>query len=273
MKKESICRAEQMTAGYQGPAVIHEVSFDIRSGEILGILGPNGAGKSTIIRTLTGLLPLEKGSVLLAGRDRKNLKEKEQARILAVVPQSINTFFSYTVRQMVEMGRYPLLGPLSPLKSDDIRIIEKSMKTADVHDLSDRPVDQLSGGEMQRVLLARALAQDTPLILLDEPTSHQDLRHQILMFNTIREQCRHHGKGVLCILHDMNLAAEYCDRLILLHHGRIVASGTPEEIIRNDVIRPLYGQEIDVRLNPHSGAPMIVFNRKQSNNSPLENQP
>jgi iron complex transport system ATP-binding protein len=253
--------AHGLVAGYGSRPVLRGLGLRLGPGALLGVVGPNGSGKSTLIRALTGRLPLREGSVLVGGRPVSALEGPALAREIAVVPQATPLHFAYTVREVVAMGRYARRGPFLPLSREDHDWIDRALDWTDTTALQHRPAAELSGGELQRVILARALAQDTPLLLLDEPTAHLDLGHQLDTFELLGRLCRTEGKTVLCVSHDLNLSAEFFEHLVLLSEGRIHAEGPPSEVITGDHLRAVYGASVVIRPNPYSGRPVIVVNR------------
>ena len=249
---------ENLSAGYGQRAVLRDVSLCLKRGEVLGIIGPNGCGKSTLVKTIAGFLPKMGGRISICGDDVATLMRDEMARRLGVVPQQHGLLFSFTVRELVEMGRYPHRGSLSPMGEDDRRIIDNAIRDADMEALADREADHLSGGEIQRMFIARALAQQTEILLLDEPNTHLDLAHQEQVFSILKSFAKNREIGVMCVLHDMNLASEFCDRIILLSNSTIAAEGEPAEIITPEMIGRYYGVKVQVHPNPVSGKPMLI---------------
>lgn len=250
-----------LVSGYAGTPVLHQIELELRRGELVGILGPNGSGKSTLIRTLAGLIPILSGEVRLEGRPLASWSRRGQARRVAMVSQVFPLQFSFPVDELVEMGRYPHSGPLSRPTPRDREVVATAMRQTDIIHLARRPADELSSGELQRVIVARALAQEPVALLLDEPTSHLDLHHQLRIFELLRQFCRENRIGVLCALHDVNLAAEYCDRILLLRKGVVVAEGAAEAVITPAQLRDVYAVDADVAVNPHSLRPMMVLHR------------
>ncbi len=250
--------ADRITAGYGGEPVLHQVSMTLREGELVGLIGPNGCGKSTLLRCLSRTLRVGSGSVRLDGRDIMAWPPKETAQRLAFVPQQEPALFEFTVRDLVLMGRHPHLERWKSETERDYKIVMQALADADILHLADRPVTQLSGGEHRRVLLARALAQQTPLLLLDEPTAHLDVTHQVELLNLVRRQTRSQGQGALAALHDLNQAAEFCDRLLLMHGGRIVAQGAPEAVLTAANLRAAYNADGQIGCNPVTGRPMLL---------------
>lgn len=243
------------------PPVLSKFSLDVRPGLFLGIVGPNGSGKSTLIRALSRALRPSQGTVLLDEADLyTGLSARDAARAIAVVPQDTAVSLDFSVREVVRMGRAPHLPrrPFATETAQDEQIVSEAMQAARVENLAGRAVTTLSGGERQRVLFARALAQQPDVILLDEPTAHLDLRHQTETLTLARDLAHGQGKAVLAVLHDVNLAAAFCDCLVLLHAGQIVAQGTPEEVLTAENLQAVYGARVWIRRHPASGRPLIL---------------
>lgn len=238
--------------------VLKSVSFDVKEGEFLGIIGPNGSGKSTLIRTLAGVLKPSAGSVLLKGREVSRIPRKELAGMLAVVPQDSPVAFDFTVVEVVLMGRSPYMGRYQLESDEDMGITANAIKRANLSDLANRNVGTLSGGERQRVMVARALAQQSEIIFLDEPTAHLDINFQVEVLHLVKREITENHKTGVVVLHDLNLAAEFCDRLIMLRDGEIYASGTPDEVITVENVRRVYGTAVWIRKHPTSGRPYVL---------------
>jgi iron complex transport system ATP-binding protein len=247
-----------VSAGYGSSTVIRRVSLSAPPGEVTGLIGPNGSGKTTVIRVASRGLRPRSGSVLVRMEDPYRLSAKRAARLVGVVPQDVAPAFSYSVLEMVLMGRSPYLSAWGGGRADDWELTRRAMAAANVQHLADRPMEELSGGERQRVLLAQALAQDTPVVLLDEPTTHLDLRHVLDILSLVRDLARGEGKAVLAIFHDLNLASAYCDRIYALDAGIVVASGAPGTVITSDLVRDVFGVEADVSPAGAAGRPSVV---------------
>lgn len=228
------------------------------TGEFVGLIGTNGSGKSTLLRVLSGASSPQAGDVRLDGESLTRIARRELARRLAFLPQQESAAFDFTAREVVLMGRYPHHSRFHGDTETDYDIVARALADADALPLADRPITQLSGGEHRRVLLARALAQQTPLLLLDEPTAHLDIAHQIELMTLIRARTQTGNLGALAALHDLNQAAEFCDRLILLAGGRILAQGSPEEVIQSANLRAAYGADGQVGRNPVTGRPFLL---------------
>jgi iron complex transport system ATP-binding protein len=250
--------AREISAGYGSDDVLHAIRLELGVGEFVGLIGPNGSGKSTLLRVLSRILPARKGSVLLDEKSLTAWSSLEIARRLAFVPQQEPALFEFTVRDVVLMGRYPYRTGYRTDAKRDWAVVERALIDADVRTLADRPITQLSGGEHRRVLLARALAQQTPFLLLDEPTAHLDVTHQVELMGLVRQLTCDRGVGALAALHDLNQAAEFCDRLILISAGRIIDQGSPERVICQDNLRHAYGAEAQIGRNPITDRPLIL---------------
>jgi iron complex transport system ATP-binding protein len=255
-----LLHAQQVTAGYGADPVLHSVTLSVRSGDFVGLIGPNGCGKSTLLRALSGILRPRSGEVTLRGRQLRDLSPREIAREMAFVPQAESAAFDFSVHDVVLMGRHPHHGRGRSWNAGDYEHARQALIAADILHLADRPITQISGGEHRRALVARALAQDAPLLLLDEPTAHLDITHQAELLELVRDLTRRTDApvGALAALHELNQAAEYCDRLVLMSAGRVAADGPPEEVLRADLLRHVYGAEAQIGLNPITGRPMIL---------------
>jgi iron complex transport system ATP-binding protein len=251
-------RIENLSFGYEDEPIIRGLSFEVEEGEVLGIIGPNGSGKTSLLRLLSGVLRPWSGRVSFRGRDLRRMRRREIARRVAVVPQQSVITFPFTVREIVLMGRAPYLGMFQSESRADFEIAERAMDYTDTLRLADRRVDELSGGELQRVIIARALAQEPEAMLLDEPTSHLDLKHQVEIFDLIKRLNAESGMTFVVVLHDLNLAGEYCDRLLLLKEGQTFRMGRPKEVITAEAIKETYGVNALVTQNPVTHAPHVI---------------
>jgi iron complex transport system ATP-binding protein len=248
----------EVTAGYGGPPAIQAVSLEVEPGRITGLIGPNGAGKTTVVRVASRGLRPARGSIRVAGVDPYSVSARQAARLVAVVPQALSPVFSFTVLEMVMLGRSPYQGPLGAGSAADWRAVRWAMRAANVQHLADRPIDELSGGERQRVFLAQALAQDAPVLLLDEPTTHLDLRHVVEILSLVRGLARREGNAVLAIFHDLNLAAASCDRIVALSAGSVVADGRPSDVLTRSLVAEVFGVEAEVGTSDLTGRPSIL---------------
>lgn len=258
---EPVLRLEDVTAGYGPCAVLGGVSLDVRRGELLGILGPNGCGKTTLLRVASGVHRPQSGRVLLEGRDVAVLGAREVARRIAVLPQETSPVFPVSVLETVLLGRLPWHAGFAFEGEEDLERAEAALAEVDALPLRDRELTALSGGERQRVLLARALCQGGDVLLCDEPTAHLDLRHQASVFRCLRT-LRDGGRAVVVVTHDLDLAAQACDRLAILATGRLLAVGPPREVLTGAAVAGAFGVEAEVRLDA-DGVPHVV--RKLAN--------
>ena len=237
--------------------VLRDISLKVRKGEFWGILGPNGAGKTTLMNLIDGIIQPWEGVIRIGGKPVGEMKRREIAKLIAVVPQDAALVFPMTVEEVVLMGRTPHLGKFEFESKNDLEVARAAMEATDILPLSARLIQSLSGGERQRVLLARALAQQPEVLLLDEPTSSLDIAHQLSAFEMIRSLSGAAGLTVLAATHDMNLASLYCDRIALLHEGNFYSRGTPEEALTEKGIKEVYGVNVFVDRHPLTGLPRI----------------
>jgi iron complex transport system ATP-binding protein len=230
--------------------VLSEVDLALHSGELVGLIGPNGAGKTTLLRALARLLPARSGQVLLDGHNIWRLSPRQTARRIGRVPQSANVAWPYRVEHVVRMGRYPHLNWLAPFSPRDAVAVRNALSRLQLLPLRDRPLSSLSGGEQQRVLIARALAQEPNVLLLDEPIANLDINHQLQVLALVRTLVWEQRLAVLLAIHDLELAARYCDRLILLDQGRVAAIGQPTEVLQDHTLRTTFRVEAQLYRNP-----------------------
>ena len=247
-----------LSVNYHTRPILREVSLDVRASEVLALVGPNGAGKSTLIRAVSGVTPIAAGTIRLDGADVLRMNPSERARAIAVVPQSVNLPEAFTVAEIVLMGRTPYLSMWGSETQRDCQIAWEAMCRTDVEHLADRRAGEISGGERQRAVIARALAQEPRVLLLDEPTVHLDLKHQVEVLELARDLARAHGLAVLATLHDLNQAALYADSVALLAEGRIVASGAPREVFASGSLSAAFGVPVAISTHPIHGTPLVV---------------
>jgi iron complex transport system ATP-binding protein len=250
-------KIENLSVEYGSRRILHEISLSVQSGEILALIGPNGAGKSTLIRAASGVIPFS-GNVRTNGDTFHSLTPIQRARYVAVVPQAISLPPAFTVWETVLMGRTPHLGFLGQTSRADEELARRALERVHADNLSERRVGELSGGESQRVLLARALCQSTPILLLDEPTAHLDLQYQVSLLELVRKLVREDNLAVLVALHDLNLAARYADRVALMVAGKITALGTPCEVLTPELISHAYCLPVEVVEHPLAGGPLVL---------------
>jgi iron complex transport system ATP-binding protein len=242
--------------------VLQDVSFQVGKGEFIGVIGPNGSGKTTLLKILYRLLSPQKGGILYELVPLKKMSRKDIAKKIAVVPQETYPLFPFRVIEIVLMGRSPYLGHLMFESERDLEIAKKAMEWTETLPISDRPIDELSGGERKRVFITRALVQEPEVILLDEPTVNLDIHHQIEFLDLILRLNRERGLTIIMASHDLNLASEFCDRLILLQKGGIYKIGSPGEVITRENIGRVYGCGVWVDQNPVSGMPRVSLLKK-----------
>ena len=250
-------RAQDLRFGYRRGQVLDGVSLDVNEGELLGLVGPNGAGKSTLLRCMYGALRPQ-GCVTLLGKDLFGMRRREIAQLIGVVPQQCVPAFPVSVEQFVGMGRFAREPFLGGATEADRAVVARCLDEMNIAAIAGRPVDELSGGEFRRVLLAQALAQEPSLLLLDEPTQQLDLLHVLEVMEFAREFVRRGGTAGVVVLHDLSLAARYCDRIALLHRGRIVAMGSAETVLTADHLRLAYSVDASVQQCPATGALQVV---------------
>ena len=251
-------KIEGLSVSYGARKVLHAVSLEVQSGQVLALIGPNGAGKSTLLRAVSGVIPVQAGKVLADGADLLALPAMQRARHLAVVPQAVSMPPAFTVWETVLLGRTPYLNFLGQISEKDAQIARLALQRVDALDLAERRVGELSGGEQQRVLLARALAQSTPILLLDEPTVHLDLQHQVSLMETISSLAHNDHLAVLVALHDLNLAARYAERVALLVAGEVSAAGSPRQVLTPELISAAYHLPVRVVPHPFADVPLVL---------------
>jgi iron complex transport system ATP-binding protein len=251
-------RIESLSVNYGPRRILHDVSLNVQSGEVLALIGPNGGGKSTLIRAVSGVIAIASGHVRTNGDDFAALSTIQRARYVATVPQAVSLPPAYTVWETVLFGRTPYLGFLGQPSQKDDEIARQSLSRVNALPFAERRVGELSGGEQQRVLLARALCQTTPILLLDEPTAHLDLQYQVNLLELVRELAHRDNLAVLIALHDLNLAAHYADRIALMVAGQIKAVGKPEEVLKPELIADAYCLPVQVVKHPFLDIPLVL---------------
>ena len=248
----------RLSAGYGSRLALRGIDLDLAAGEILAVIGPNGAGKSTLIKVLSGVLAPSGGDILFDETPASGLSTRERARRTAVVPQGGYLPPQFTVRQTVLLGRTPYLGWLGTPRPADQIAVRDALQWAHLTDLADRSIEALSGGEQQRVLLARALAQEAPVLLLDEPTTFLDLQHQALFLTLVRRTAREKHRAVLMVMHDLNLAGRYADRIALLVEGSLQAAGSPAQVLTAANLERAFATPVRVLVDEVDGSRIVV---------------
>ncbi|MFT4012606.1 MAG: ABC transporter ATP-binding protein [Paracoccus sp. (in: a-proteobacteria)] len=250
--------AESLTLGYGGRQVLRDFSLEFPAGQVTTILGPNGCGKSTLLRALGRLAAPQSGRVTFEGQDLRAQNTRALARRIAILPQSPLAPEGVTVADLVRRGRTPWRGFLAPWRPEDQAACAEALAAVQMQDLAERPLNQLSGGQQQRAWIALVLAQATPWLLLDEPTSFLDLVHQLDVLRLLRRRNRETGLTVISVLHDLNLAARFSDRLVLLGPQGLVASGAPDRVVTEANLRAAFGLQAQVHPDPVTGTPMVI---------------
>jgi len=249
--------ARSVVAGYGGATVLHGCDLRVNGGEVVCVVGPNGAGKSTLLRVLAGLLRPRTGGVFVDDIDVATLTRSKLARRIAVVPQLLETLFPFAVREIVALGRTSRLGLLGGISDRDTAVIGEALAAMELEGLADRRIDTLSGGERQRTVLAMALAQEADVLLLDEPTTHLDLAHQVAILERVRDLARERKIVCVAVLHDLNLAAAFATRVVIVDGGRIIDDGSPEAVLTQSSLVAVFGD----RLRVLAGSPPVVLPR------------
>jgi iron complex transport system ATP-binding protein len=251
---------QQVSGGYSGESVLTDISFEVERGELFGILGPNGSGKTTLLKMLSGILPIQQGEILIRGKSLQEYGVKQLAQIVAVLSQQSSQSFSFSVKETVSLGRYAhQKGLFQAWSKEDEEIVQRVMNRTGVASIQNKNIQELSGGEKQRVFLAQALAQEPEILLLDEPTNHLDLSYQKELLDLLKQWTSEKGLTVISIFHDLNLAGLYCDRLLLLEKGTIHINDIPNEVLREERIRDVYHTDIQKHPHPKVAAPQMVL--------------
>jgi iron complex transport system ATP-binding protein len=252
-------RLQNIKLAYDTRVVLEDISLGVSTGELVGIIGPNGCGKSTLIKGITKVMPLKNGQVYIDDRDIAVMPQDRMARLIAVVPQHAALPAGFTAFEVVLMGRTPHLGFLGHERHNDLLIARQAMEITNTWGLAERRVGELSGGERQRLTIARALTQQPQVILLDEPTSHLDINYQIETLELVSSLCRENGLAILAAMHDLNLASQYCDRIIMLNKGMIYAEGNASEVVTSHNVKAVYGADVCISAHPLNHLPVTLI--------------
>ncbi|AFK07826.1 ABC transporter [Mesotoga sp. HF07.pep.5.2.highcov] len=250
---------EGLHFSYGKEEVLRGIDLHLKNGEVLGVLGPNGSGKSTLMSVICGIRKNWSGKISVMGDNLRGLSTKKLARIVSYIPQSFEPSFDLKVETIVSFGRNPHLNGLGNMTNEDYRIIEESMRLTEVYEFKDRPFSTLSGGEKQRVIIAKALAQEGKILLMDEFTTHLDPGHARRVGKIATDLVRAKGLSAIAIFHDINQAVEISDRLLFINNGRVIASGKVWDIVTPEIISLVYGLKSRIMENPISGLPLVVF--------------
>jgi len=256
---DELVKVSNLWAGYHNNVVIKGISFEIWKGDFLGIIGPNGSGKSTLLRLMTKVLAPRSGNVLFEGRDIGDIGLKEFCRKVSFVPQDTIINFSFSVEEIVLMGRIPHLRRMQFETRKDLSMARNALSLTDTLHIKEKEINEISAGERQRVIIAKALAQEPVLLFLDEPTSHLDIGHQVQILDLLKKLNKEQNLTVVMVMHDLNLASEYCSRILLLNDGTAFKDGTPEEVLTYQNIESIYKTVVVVKKNPISSKPYIVL--------------
>lgn len=256
---ENLLGINNLSGGYHRERVVNNICLEIKKGDFLGIIGPNGSGKTTLLRLASRILPPQEGSISFKGKDISLMPRKEFCKLVAFVPQDTLINFSFTAFEIVLLGRIPHLKRLQTETKNDIKIAQNSLFLTDTAGLKDKFIDELSAGERQRVMIAKALAQEPVLLLLDEPTSHLDIGHQIQILDLLKNLNQSKNLTIVMVLHDLNLAGEYCNRIVLLDKGSVMKTGSPEEVLTYENIEAVYKTVVVVDKNPINSKPYVLL--------------
>lgn len=254
----SIMNVRDLSFSYGKNRVLNNVSMDFFQGTFYGIIGPNGCGKSTLLKNLYGYLSPETGNVTIGGKDISKMNAKERSRQIAYVPQETTPGFDFSVFEMVAMGRNPYHGTMSSLNSKDLARIREAMVDTSTLELAEKNINELSGGEKQRAILARAFAQDSDIILMDEPVSMLDINHQVEIMDLAKSLADKKSKTIVCVLHDLNLAAQYTQHIFIMSQGKIICAGMPHEVLTREILTDVYNVDVFVGENQLSGKKIVI---------------
>ena len=256
---KSMIDINSLNFAYDNQPVLTELNLQLTTGQFVGLIGPNGAGKSTLLHLLLGLHKPQQGAICIAGEPLRGMSQKQLAKSITLVPQDAQINYAFSVEDVVAMGRNPWLDRFQPASQDDMAIVQGAMEQTDILQFAKRSVNQLSGGERQRVLIARAIAQQTPIIMLDEATANLDISHQLEVLQ-LAQSLAHQGSLVIAAIHDLSLAARYCDRLLLLAQQQLRADGTPDEVITEENLARYFNLRAEVqRLNRPDNLPGLLI--------------
>lgn len=251
-------QVRNLKVSYGATVIVDGIDLDVPQGGVTTLIGPNGCGKSTLLRATAGLIACDHGTVTLNGVDTAKLKRREIARQLAVLPQTPVAPEGLKVRDLVSRGRHPHQSWLRQASAEDARAVDAVMELTNIAEFADRPLERLSGGQRQRAWIAMVLAQDTPLVFLDEPTTYLDLSHSVEVLSLVRRLADQEGRTVLMVLHDLNLAARYSDQLIVMQRGEVRAVGAPAEVVTESLLSRVFDLPAVVASDPVSGGPLVV---------------
>jgi len=259
----SYIQANNLSLAYKEKTVVQNFDLSIQEGTIVGLIGPNGSGKTTVLRALAGLLIPQRGDIHINAKNLRGISKQKRARTMGWVPQRESFAWSLKVEDIVSLGRAPHRGWLLPFSEHDRHVIQQALASAELSEFASRPVDELSGGEFQRVLIARALAQEPKILLLDEPTANLDIHHQIQVLDLVQELVRKEKMTAIIAIHDLSLAARYCDQLTLLDHGKTRCAGSPEQVLTPANLSAVFGVDAHLYRDPHGYWALSIKNGKK----------
>ncbi len=249
----------KVSYGYGATPVLQDLTLSLSPGKFYGIVGPNGCGKTTLLDLLVGSKEPDSGSVSFMGQELQQYTKRQLAREVALVPQEFNIGFDYTVEEVILMGRHPYIPRFGSPSPQDWLLVEEAMATIGISHFGKRAITELSGGEKQRVVVARALAQDTPVLLFDEATSNLDVQYTLEIFNEVRQLVQEQGRTVIAVMHNLNFAAAYCDEILFMQAGRILKQGPVTEVMTSATIHEVFGVESEVRFDPFSQTQQVAY--------------
>ena len=257
-------KLKDICVSYQQKRVLNNLSIDFHTGEFCALLGPNGAGKSTLLRSIIDFQLEKTGEVYISGKEFNTWSRQELARQIAIIPQDFQLQFDYTIEDLVLMGRFPYLGRWQNYSKNDKKIVQHILAQLDLVPFKNKLYSQLSGGERRRVSIARALAQETQVLLMDEAFANLDINHQLEIMQLLSDINMEHNKLIILVSHNINLASEYCERIIMLKEGVVIADGKPEKIVNSENLKELYNAELEIIKNPVSGKPNLIYPGKNA---------
>ena len=249
-----------LNTGYRSKKVIKNLSVSFQSGDFCALIGPNGSGKSTLLKAMLNYIPIISGEIIIDEKEITNMNRTEIAKKISLIPQSFNLQFEYTVKDLVLMGRFPYLSYAQSYSREDYQNVDKVLLELELNKLKKNMFNELSGGEQQRVIIARSLVQNTDTILMDEAFSHLDINHQIEIMHILSKINRLQNKTIILVSHNLNLVSEFCSRIIMLKDGELIADGTPKKMINSTNLKKLYDVNLSIINNPITNNPNVIYN-------------
>lgn len=258
MKRMSVLSIRDLSWSYDDKEIISDINLEVEKGKFYAIVGPNGSGKTTLLKNILRHLDLKKNKIFIHDKDLVSYSHRALAMELSSVPQNTEISYDFSVYDIVMMGRSPYIKRFSSETDEDCRIVKNAMEITDTWQLRESNIQEISGGERQRVIIARAIAQESQIMLLDEPIANLDMNHQIQVLDTVKRLCSEHKLTVVVVLHDLNIASQYADKMIFLKDGRVIEIGEPENILRESLISKVYGNNFHLMKNPITNKPLII---------------